>query len=121
MHFCWGCATGAAIRYRGACSSISALLLKARCSPSATRGHAHGRLMPSMWRGRVLRLHEGDRLEVCDGRGNLVTAELRGVTHKKLAYAEALEGVRQARAARSPPNPRHLCVGFDEQRSFLDP
>ena len=38
---------------------------------------------------------------MCDGRGNLVTAELRGVTHKKRAYAEAVEGVRQARA---PPS-----------------
>lgn len=55
----------------------------------------------SVRRCRVLRLHEGDRLEVCDGRGNLVTAELRGVTHKKRAYAEAVEGVRQARAPRS--------------------
>lgn len=45
----------------------------------------------------VLRLREGDRLEVCDGRGNLVAAELRGVTHKKRAYAEAVEGMRQVR------------------------
>ena len=57
-------------------------------------------LMPGVRRCRVLRLHEGDCLEVCDGRGNLVTAQLRGVTHKKRAYAEAVEGVRQARAPR---------------------
>ena len=56
-------------------------------------------LKSSVRRCRVLRLHEGDCLEVCDGRGNLVTAQLRGVTHKKRAYAEAVEGVRQARAA----------------------
>lgn len=59
-------------------------------------------LMPSVRRCRVLRLHEGDCLEVCDGRGNLVTAQLRGVTHKKRAYAEAVEGVRQARAPFQP-------------------
>lgn len=58
--------------------------------------------MPSVRRCRVLRLHEGDCLEVCDGRGNLVTAQLRGVTHKKRAYAEAVEGVRQARAPFQP-------------------
>jgi len=51
----------------------------------------------------VLRLREGDCLEVCDGRGNLVAAVLRGITHQKRAYAEAVEGVRQARArARLP-------------------
>ena len=44
---------------------------------------------------RVLRLKEGCALEVCDGRGGLAAAELRGMTHNNRAYVEATQPVQQ--------------------------
>jgi len=75
-----------------------------RRAPGGPRSSLLGAPLSAGQRARsVLRLREGDCLEVCDGRGNLVAAVLRGITHQKRAYAEAVEGVRQARArARLP-------------------
>ena len=39
--------------------------------------------------GRVLRMSEGAWLEICDGRGAIVEAQLRGITHSNHAFATA--------------------------------
>ena len=44
---------------------------------------------------RVLRMSEGDWLEVCDGRGCVVEAQLRGMTYSQQAFATAVSDVQQ--------------------------
>lgn len=44
---------------------------------------------------RVLRLREGDLVEVCDGKGRLVLARIGGLTHANLAFVEATAPPRQ--------------------------
>ena len=53
---------------------------------------------------RVLRLREGARLEVCDGNGGLVLAELRGIAHNNKAYVETIEDIRQVHLPRQQPS-----------------
>lgn len=38
---------------------------------------------------RALRMAEGDWLEVCDGRGTVVEAQMRGLTYSNKAFATA--------------------------------
>ena len=39
---------------------------------------------------RVLRMREGDWLEVCDGRGLIVEAQLKGLNYAQQAFATAM-------------------------------
>ena len=55
---------------------------------------------------RVLRLREGDAVEVCDGAGRLLQAFIGGMTHANLAFAEAITPVQMVR---TPQSGRAVC------------
>ena len=55
---------------------------------------------------RVLRMREGDALEVCDGAGTVAAGELRGITARNKAYVETTAGVTQV-----PTPPLLLALG----------
>ena len=50
---------------------------------------------------RVLRMSEGAWLEVCDGKGLLVEAQLRGLTYSNKAFATASANPQQVSASTS--------------------
>lgn len=50
---------------------------------------------------RVLRLREGDALEVCDGMGSIAEGRFAGLTHNNRAFVETTGDIRQVLAVYS--------------------
>ena len=57
---------------------------------------------------RVLRMREGDPLEVCDGAGAIATGQLRGITVHNKAYVETTADIMQVHTL--------FCAGIEEPR-----
>jgi hypothetical protein len=50
---------------------------------------------------RVLRLRDGDALDLCDGEGAIARAELRGIAHNNRAYVSTTGPVNKVSSPRS--------------------
>jgi hypothetical protein len=70
-------------------------------------------------------MKEGAWLEVCDGKGLLVEAQLRGLTFSNTAFATATSNVQHVGIIplplfrRSPPPSTHSQMMFSQPRNFL--
>ena len=77
---------------------LTSLLKKVRrhaCQHASQYG-VHARSAWSGWvQRRVLRLREGDPLEVCDGMGTIAEGRFAGITHNNRAFVETTGNVRQ--------------------------